>query len=86
MKKVKYYQVQIWFWDCPNCGQLNEFTMDPSEVSELSCGSCKDVFELIDASQPNIQADAECRCGGKWRTDGQHSNEFCSVCFKTRTA
>ena len=25
-----------------------------------------------------------CSCGGEWRTDGQHSNEFCAVCFKSR--
>lgn len=25
-----------------------------------------------------------CICGGSWRTDGQHSNEFCARCFKSR--
>ncbi len=45
---------------------------------------CKTILD--NASQPSDSADAKCRCGGEWRTDGQHSNEFCSTCFKTRTA
>lgn len=27
-----------------------------------------------------------CGCGGEWRTDGQHTNEFCARCFGTRPA
>ncbi len=26
----------------------------------------------------------KCECGGEWRTDGQHSNEFCEKCLKSR--
>lgn len=25
-----------------------------------------------------------CDCGGKWRGDGVHQNEFCDTCFKTK--
>lgn len=27
---------------------------------------------------------SNCKCGGSWRTDGQHSNEFCAKCFTSR--
>lgn len=60
--------------------------------------NCKDVWPhqgyaycpycgIANASQQPVQADAgKCICGGSWRTDGQHSNSFCDVCFKSRTA
>jgi len=26
----------------------------------------------------------KCECGGIWKTDGYHQNQFCSKCFKTK--
>jgi hypothetical protein len=43
-------------------------------------------FKGNHASQQANAPDAQgkCECGGEWRTDGEHQNEFCSVCFKSR--
>ena len=42
------------------------------------------VVEISEATQSSVQAGARCQCGGEWRTDGIHQNEFCSKCLKSR--
>lgn len=39
---------------------------------------------LIGEFFDDIRDTSYCECGGSWRTDGAHSNEFCSLCFKTK--
>ncbi len=37
--------------------------------------------------QPAVDSgdtDTHCSCGGKWGIDGQHSNEYCKKCYKSR--
>jgi len=44
MKKVNYYRLERWGWECP-CGQFNETEEDPSYEESLICEDCGEEFE-----------------------------------------
>ena len=59
---------------CPHC-RVNLLV---DHDAEFVNGLWRDLTHLV------LDPDEYCKCGGKWRTDGAHSNQFCSKCFKTK--
>lgn len=49
MDKAEFFQLEIWGWNCPHCGQDNEITKRPQ--GWLMCASCCRVFKAIEVEE-----------------------------------
>ncbi len=65
MREAEVWQVQEWNWICPECGQDNSFTVNPSDYKIMKCGGwwCGKMFKQKVASQQAVEPDAEKRAG-----------------------
>ena len=45
MKKVSFYPIERWGWECPECGSWHEEEDDPGDQDILICESCGEEFE-----------------------------------------
>lgn len=44
MEEVKYHVLEMWGWDCPECGYWNETGDDPIHANTLRCDVCDGEF------------------------------------------
>lgn len=45
LEKVEVWSVDRWGFECPECGDWNEFDEDPSYQDEVYCEGCGKSFE-----------------------------------------
>ena len=53
----------------------------PQEIPFIKC---RGKLKLFEVDYSGAYTGEKCDCGGKWRTDGEHKNEFCDTCFNNR--